>query len=85
MDAVVFVYDVNNLGTLMSLDGWVEEVEDHGVRPDIPRVLVGNKCDEVLDNEDAGDIVTTSVAQRWADDRNMPLFEVRVPICEMLN
>lgn len=72
VDAVVFVYDVNNIGTLMSLVTWVDEVEEHGVGPGVPKVLVGNKCDEL---EQTGHCVTTSTAQRWADDRNMPVFE----------
>jgi len=69
VDAVVFVYDVNSITSLDSLESWVEEVEMHGVPLTVPRVLVGNKCD-------AGDqVVTTTTAQRWADDRGMPLFE----------
>ena len=70
VDAVIFVYDVNEVGTLMALDSWVEEVEQHGVGVATPRVLVGNKVDQA----DTG-LATTSTAQRWADDRNMPLFE----------
>ena len=50
----------------MSLDTWVDEVEEHGVGPGVPKVLVGNKCDEL---EQTGHCVTTSTAQRWADDR----------------
>ena len=69
VDAVVFVYDVNSVQSLDSLDSWVEEVETHGVPYTVPRVLVGNKCDS------GQQIVTTNMAQRWADDRGMPLFE----------
>ena len=69
VDAVVFVYDVNNIETLMALDSWVDEVEEHGVGQGLPRVLVGNKLDEA----EAGteDVVTTNTAQRWADDRSV--------------
>ena len=66
---MVFVYDVNSISSLDSLDSWVEEVDMHGVALTVPRVLVGNKVDE------GGQVVTTSTAQRWADDRCMPLFE----------
>jgi len=69
VDAVVFVYDVNSISSLDSLDSWVDEVEMHGVPLTVPRVLVGNKCDA------GGQVVTTGTAQRWADDRGMPLFE----------
>ena len=72
VDAVVFVYDVNNIETLMALDSWVEEVEEHGVGLDIPRVLVGNKLDEAEAGTD--NVVTTNTAQRWADDRSGQKF-----------
>jgi len=69
VSAVVFVYDVTSVASLVALDSWLEEVSNHGVPDSAPRVLVGNKCDQ-------GDqVVTTSTAQRWADDRGMPLFE----------
>jgi len=69
VSAVVFVYDVTSVASLVALDSWLEEVRNHGVPDSAPRVLVGNKCDQ-------GDqVVTTSTAQRWADDRGMPLFE----------
>lgn len=69
VDAVVFVYDVNSIESLMALDSWVDEVEEHGVGLELPRVLVGNKLDEA----EAGteDVVTTNTAQRWADDRSV--------------
>ena len=59
----------------MSLDEWVEEVVQHGVKEGVPRVLVGNKCDET---SAGGQIVTTNTAQIWADERNMPLFENKI-------
>ena len=66
---MIFVYDVNEVGTLLALDSWVEEVEEHGVSLDIPRVLVGNKLDEAEAGTD--NVVTTNTAQRWADDRSV--------------
>ena len=44
-------------------------------------MLVGNKCDQ-------GQVqVPTGVAQRWADDRNMPLFETSAMVrtCVLCN
>jgi len=69
VSAVVFVYDVTSAASLVALDSWLEEVRLHGVPEAAPRVLVGNKCDQ------GGQVVTTSTAQRWADERGMPLFE----------
>ena len=47
MSAVVFVYDVTSVASLVALDSWLEEVASHGVPDSAPRVLVGNKCDQV--------------------------------------
>jgi len=69
VDAVVFVYDVNSVSSFSGLDAWLEEVNVHGIPEAVPRILVGNKCDM------GKAAVDTRHAQRWADDRNMPLFE----------
>ena len=47
VSAVVFVYDVTSVASLVALDSWLEEVASHGVPDSAPRVLVGNKCDQV--------------------------------------
>ena len=47
VSAVVFVYDVTSVASLVALDSWLEEVRNHGVPDSAPRVLVGNKCDQV--------------------------------------
>jgi Ras-related protein Rab-33B len=65
--AVVLVYDVTNASSFDSLKKWVDECNKNCLH-DIPRILVGNKCDGVA-------AVTTNVAQRYADQNNMPLFE----------
>lgn len=70
--AVVLVYDTANPSTLFALEHWLEELDHHGVGIDLPRVLVGNKCDQTIAS---GQGVKTEHAQRWADDRGMPLFE----------
>merc|ERR1719166_187657 len=72
VDAIIFVYDVNSPVSLMGLEDWIVEVSQHGVWGGVPRVLVGNKCDEL---SSTGQTVTTNTAQIWADERNMPLFE----------
>jgi len=69
VDAVVFVYDVNSVSSFQGLDAWLEEVNLHGIPETVPRILVGNKCDM------GAAAVNTREAQRWADDRNMALFE----------
>ena len=68
--AVVFVYDVTKLSSFEGLPQWIEECDLHQLTKQVPRSLVGNKCDRP-------DLVPvrTNVAQRSADQHGMPLFE----------
>uniref|UniRef100_A0A6A7G3N9 Ras-related protein Rab-33 n=2 Tax=Hirondellea gigas TaxID=1518452 RepID=A0A6A7G3N9_9CRUS len=68
--AVVLVYDMTRTSSFQSLRGWVSECERQGLGSSIPRLVVGNKCD---DTEHI--TVSTTIAQRFADQHNMPLFE----------
>lgn len=63
--AIVFVYDVSNATSFDNLKKWIEESYVNCLQ-DIPRILVGNKCDGAA-------VVTTNVAQRFADQNNMPV------------
>ncbi|MEQ2203865.1 Ras- protein Rab-33B [Xenoophorus captivus] len=68
--AVVFVYDVTNAPSFRSLPAWIEECKQHALGTEVPRILVGNKCD-LQDSIQVG----TDVAQQFADAHSMPLFE----------
>ncbi|XP_072898819.1 RAB33B, member RAS oncogene family a [Hemitrygon akajei] len=68
--AVVFVYDVTNPVSFQSLPAWIEECKQHSLGGEIPRILVGNKCD-LKDSTK----IKTDLAQKFADTQNMPLFE----------
>lgn len=68
--AVVFVYDVSRTLSFENLPHWVAECDMHHLTSQVPRILIGNKCD--LKQELA---VSTNMAQRFADQHNMPLFE----------
>lgn len=68
--AVVFVYDVTNAASFHSLPAWIEECRQHALGTEVPRILVGNKCD-LQDSVQVG----TDVAQQFADTHSMPLFE----------
>ncbi|KAK8736703.1 hypothetical protein OTU49_004604 [Cherax quadricarinatus] len=55
---------------IVSLPSWIEECNQYSLSYNIPRILVGNKCDC------KGQLaVPTNVAQRFADHHSMPLFE----------
>lgn len=68
--AVVFVYDMTNMASFHSLPSWIEECKQHLLATDIPRILVGNKCDLRSAIQ-----VPTDLAQKFADTHSMPLFE----------
>lgn len=68
--AVVFVYDVTKISSFENLPVWIEECDRHNLGRDIPRILVGNKCD--MKDRIA---VNTNMAQKFADAHNMPVFE----------
>ncbi|CAI4226629.1 unnamed protein product [Auanema sp. JU1783] len=72
VNAVVFVYDVNTKNSFDNLKGWIQECEKHGLtaNADVPRILIGNKCDLATTEK-----VSTDVAQIFADRNNMALFE----------
>ncbi|XP_078260875.1 RAB33B, member RAS oncogene family a [Rhinoraja longicauda] len=68
--AVVFVYDMTNPASFQNLPAWIEECKRHSLCGEVPRILVGNKCDL----KDATK-VKTDLAQKFADTQSMPLFE----------
>ncbi|PIC42558.1 hypothetical protein B9Z55_009595 [Caenorhabditis nigoni] len=72
VNAVVFVYDVTCRESFNDLALWIKECEKHGLVGDseVPRILIGNKCDVECPNR-----VSTDEAQMFADRNNMALFE----------
>ncbi|VEN49423.1 unnamed protein product [Callosobruchus maculatus] len=65
--AIIFVYDVTNRATFENLKRWIDE-SNQNCLDDIPRILVGNKCD-------GHSVVPTNEAQHFADQYAMPVFE----------
>ena len=61
---------LNNTPTIFcqSLRGWVLECNRQGLNDNVPRIVIGNKCDE-----SAKITITTNIAQRFADQHNMPV------------
>ena len=68
--AVVFVYDVTKISSFENMPHWIDECDRHNLTQDVPRLIIGNKCD-MKDKA----VVNTNKAQRFADMHNMPLFE----------
>ncbi|KAL7633959.1 UNVERIFIED_CONTAM: hypothetical protein RMT77_015920 [Armadillidium vulgare] len=70
VQAVVFVYDVTNFASFENISSWINECNRYNLSYNIPRILVGNKCDRNYQLH-----VPRNLAQRLADQHNMPLFE----------
>ncbi|XP_042902509.2 ras-related protein Rab-33B [Parasteatoda tepidariorum] len=69
--AVVFVYDVTKIVSFQNLPHWIAEFKEYqGQSEDIPKILIGNKCD-VID----AIAVNTNMARKFAGDHDMPLFQ----------
>ncbi|KAF2359907.1 Small GTP-binding protein domain [Trinorchestia longiramus] len=66
--AVVLVYDVTRTSSFQSLRNWLVECNRQGLTDAVPRLMIGNKCDQ-MDRV----TVSTSTAQRFADLHNMPV------------
>lgn len=71
--AVVYVYDVTNVASFENLPAWIGECDKHVLDQDLPRVLVGNKCDMTSEQV----VVSTSVAQRFAVRLFIQKFSIR--------
>ncbi|KAB7504038.1 Ras-related protein Rab-33B [Armadillidium nasatum] len=67
VQAVVFVYDVTNFASFENISSWINECNRYNLSYNIPRILVGNKCDCKDQLR-----VPTNLAQRLADQHNMP-------------
>ncbi|KAF7639145.1 hypothetical protein Mgra_00001377 [Meloidogyne graminicola] len=74
VNAVVFVYDINNFQSFKSLPIWIAECKNHALTSgdDTPHILIGNKCDLQVMNAER---VKTEQAQIFADENDMALFE----------
>ncbi|CAH1971491.1 unnamed protein product [Acanthoscelides obtectus] len=65
--AIIFMYDVTNRDTFENLKRWIDE-SNQNCLDDIPRILVGNKCD-------GHSVIPTNETQHFADQYGMPVFE----------
>lgn len=63
VDAVILVYDVTNKTSFDNLRYWMSELQKNFLH-DIPRLLVGNKCDMQA-------VVNRSEALKFADENGM--------------
>lgn len=64
---VIMVYDVTQSATFDKLDDWLEEVNNHANRPNLAKMVVGNKIDK------EGRQVSRKAGMDWAR-KNRSLF-----------
>lgn len=79
---VILVYDVTRRETFNQLDSWMKEVDVYSTRDDIVKMLVGNKIDKCINEDDSEDVDNTGKVPKevskeegikWAK-RNCTLF-----------
>ena len=69
--AVIFVYDVTRKSTFDNIQKWLDEFQCNATHSkNIPRLIIGNKCDLHADRE-----VRTSEAKALASNCGIPLWE----------
>ena len=69
--AVIFVYDVTRKSTFDNIQKWLDEFQSNATHSkNIPRLIIGNKCDLHADRE-----VRTSEAIALASNCGIPLWE----------
>uniref|UniRef100_A0A915IU27 Ras-related protein Rab-33 n=1 Tax=Romanomermis culicivorax TaxID=13658 RepID=A0A915IU27_ROMCU len=71
VNAVVYVYDMTRSTTFRNLVRWINECKENGVGDDVPKILIGNKCDMEPNSVE----VTSQEALKFADQNDMPCFE----------
>ncbi|CAF0755280.1 unnamed protein product [Adineta ricciae] len=74
-NALIIVFDINNLATFSSLPDWVREVKAYA-NNDVLCTLVGNKCD--LDERE----VPTHVAEQFSEKNDMWYLETSAKMSE---
>lgn len=68
LDLLIYYSCVSYKVVFQNVLVWIEECEKHNLTNQVPRILVGNKCD-CTDSK----AVNTNLAQRVADAHNMPV------------
>lgn len=71
--AIVLVFDVSNPASFRNLPLWLEECRRNALGQQVPRVLVGNKCDLVQGSSIWGR-VTSEQVRRFAEAQGMPFY-----------
>lgn len=65
---IILVYDITSIVSFQQLASWCTLI-DKNVPNEIPRLLIGNKCDATIRE------VTQEMGQTFAKDHNMTFFE----------
>lgn len=69
MDGIIIVYDVTNQASFSNAKAWLQEIDSLS-RPDVCKLLVGNKCDLAGKR-----VVEFTTAKEFADGVPIPFLE----------
>lgn len=68
---VILVYDVSNAQSFRQLDEWLQEVDRYATKPDIVKMVIGNK----IDKESSDRVVSREEGLRFARRHRMLFLE----------
>ena len=73
VSAVIFMYDITREGSFRALTTWLTEYDHYGFTDEgeVPKLMIGNKCDLIHER-----IVSSNQARKFADQHNMPVWEI---------
>ena len=70
----MLVYDVTDCNSFYHIDDWMSDLKSN-TDLDIHRLLVANKCDNIIEPGSRPRVVTTQMGQKMAQKYNMPYIE----------
>lgn len=76
----ILVYDVTRRETFQRLDSWIQELDVYATRPDMVKMLVGNKIDKVTSSAPAA--VPKQEGQSWARKHQTLFIEASAATAE---
>ena len=73
VDGVLFVFGLNDKDSFDHIKEWMEYFNEECTRKDVPKVLVGNKCDLEMDKE-----LDKNIIKQFAEENKMQYVETSV-------
>ena len=79
-EAVILVYSVNNLNSFISLDDWLNKLDEIRDISNLPIIIIGHKYDNEKER-----VITTEEGKRYAEKKGYHFYEVSAKTGEGIN